>query len=91
MLRTLIVDDEVKCRKALVNLIDYYCEDVVVVGEAINVATGIQAIEKFEPDLLLLDVEMTDGTGFDLLRQLPDVELQADFYHCPRTLCFAGH
>jgi two-component system, LytTR family, response regulator len=79
MLRTLIVDDEVKCRKALVNLISYYCQDVVVVGEAYDVASAKLAIDKFEPDLLLLDVEMTDGTGFDLLRSLDDIDFKLIF------------
>jgi two-component system, LytTR family, response regulator len=78
-LRTLIVDDEVKCRKALVNLISYYCQDVVVVGEAYDVASAKLAIDKFEPDLLLLDVEMTDGTGFDLLRSLDDIDFKLIF------------
>ncbi|MDZ7741752.1 MAG: LytTR family DNA-binding domain-containing protein [Bacteroidota bacterium] len=79
MLRTLIIDDEAKPRKALTNLIDYYCRDVIIVGEAFDVASGREAIAKFEPDLVLLDVEMPDGTGFDLLKSLDDIDFKLIF------------
>ncbi len=79
MLRTLIIDDEAKPRKALNNLIDYYCKDVLIVGEAFDVVSGREAIAKFEPDLVLLDVEMPDGTGFDLLKSLDDIDFKVIF------------
>jgi two-component system LytT family response regulator len=44
--------------------------DVVVVGEARSVASGLVQIDELEPDLIFLDIEMEDGTGFDLLRQI---------------------
>lgn len=74
MLRTLIVDDEARSRKALANLIDYYCEDVLLIGEATDVQSGIDKIQKLEPDLVLLDVEMPDGNAFDLLRAFEEID-----------------
>ncbi|MCF8227553.1 MAG: LytTR family DNA-binding domain-containing protein [Bacteroidales bacterium] len=79
MLRTLIVDDEAKPRKAIANLIDYYCKDVLIVGEAYDVSSGKMAIEKFEPDLVLLDIEMPDGTGFDLLKAVDEIDFKIIF------------
>ena len=48
---------------------DHYSKSLVIVAEADSVASGISAIEKFEPNLLFLDVQLGDGTSFDLLEQ----------------------
>ena len=64
-----IVDDERLARNELRRLLGAH-EDVCVVGEAACVADGIRAVERMEPDLVLLDVQMPDGSGFDLLQAL---------------------
>lgn len=50
-----------------------------VVDEAGGVVNGIEKINSFNPDVVLLDVEMQDGTGFDLLKQLTKVQFQLIF------------
>lgn len=65
-----IVDDERLARNELRRLLGAH-EDVCVVGEAACVADGIRAVERMEPDLVLLDIQMPDGSGFDLLSALP--------------------
>lgn len=67
LLRTLIIDDETPVRETLKNLLVKACPQVRVVGEAANVATGVRIIREKLPDLILLDIRMPDGTGFDLL------------------------
>jgi two-component system LytT family response regulator len=67
MLQALIVDDEFKSRENLKNLLTDYCENVEVVGQAKNVKEGIDLIDYLTPDLVFLDVQMQDETGFDLL------------------------
>jgi len=67
MLRTLIVDDEFNARQVIKNILELYCPQVELVGEAENVDEGVQQIRKLNPDLLLLDIHMPDGTGFDVL------------------------
>ena len=64
-----IVDDERLARNELRRLLGAH-EDVCVVGEAACVADGIRAVERMEPDLVLLDIQMPDGSGFDLLSAL---------------------
>jgi len=65
MLRTLIIDDEVHIRDTLASMLNDYCPRVKIVGEANSVASGITAIRNKIPDLILLDIKMDDGTGFD--------------------------
>lgn len=50
-----------------------------VVDEADGVVNGIEKINSFTPDVVLLDVEMQDGTGFDLLKQLDKIQFQLIF------------
>jgi len=79
MLRTIIIDDEESVRKTLEKLIDKYCSNVKIVAEANGVNTGIKAIKKHHPDLVLLDIKMEDGTGFDLMQQLEPVDFKVIF------------
>ena len=65
----LIVDDEPAARVGLIRL----CErapDMHVVGEAVTGAKAIEAAESLRPDLMLLDADLPDMSGFDVLRAL---------------------
>lgn len=68
--RALLVDDESKSRIALRSFLTKYCPSVEIVGEAEGVQSGLKKIAELSPDVLFLDIEMNDGTGFDLLEQL---------------------
>lgn len=67
MLRVIIIDDEIHICNTLVKMLELNCPGVSVVGAASGVATGMAAIRELNPDLVLLDIQMKDGTGFDLL------------------------
>lgn len=74
-MRVLIVDDERLARAELRRLLAAF-PDVEVVGEATHVDEACRQVEALEPDLLLLDIQMPGGTGFDVLARLdepPDV------------------
>lgn len=70
MLRAVVIDDIEQIRKENILLIRTTCPNVAIVGEADSVASGIKLIEKESPDVVFLDVEMGDGTGFNLLQKL---------------------
>lgn len=70
-MKVLLVDDEKNVREAFKGLLRLWCPEVEVVGEAASVVEAFDRIGKLEPELIFLDVEMGDGTGFDLLRRLP--------------------
>jgi len=78
-IKTVIIDDELNARKALLNMLDFYCPEIEVVGESIDVAGGVHLIESVQPKLVFLDIKMPDGTGFDLLRKLPKVDFRVIF------------
>ena len=79
MPRTLIIDDETHVRETLTSLLQDYCPQVKIVGEANSVASGIKAIREKSPELVLLDIKMDDGTGFDLLEHFDNITFKIIF------------
>lgn len=72
MIKAVLVDDERKSTLTLQKLLEKYCSDFLVVGQADNIGDAIKVISKEDPDVVFLDIEMADGTGFDLLRKFDD-------------------
>src|SRR4051812_27682051 len=77
--RALLIDDMVNSRTTLVHDLKQYCPQVVVVGEADSVKTALEAIPEKKPDVIFLDIQMEDGTGFDLLTRLKEINFQIIF------------
>jgi two-component system LytT family response regulator len=78
MIPALIIDDEKDARFLLKNLIEQHFNDTIkIIGEADDVESGIKAIATHKPALVFLDIQMRQGTGFDLLQKLnnPDFEV----------------
>ncbi len=79
MIRVVIVDDEPNARQVVRNILEHYCKTVEVVGEAENVSTGVATINRLKPDLVLLDIRMPDGTGFNLLKKIKNLNFHFIF------------
>lgn len=71
MTRLLIIDDESLARQRVQKLLDSR-PDVEVIGECRNGQQAIEAIQTMKPDLIFLDIQMKDMTGFDVLEALPN-------------------
>lgn len=71
MKKVLVIDDEKPTRDFIKRLIDSYHFDVEVFTDGENVATGVEAIHRLQPDLVILDIQMPDGNGFDVLKSIP--------------------
>jgi two-component system LytT family response regulator len=80
MIKALIIDDEEHCIDRLINLlIPSYEKLIEIVGSAQYVEQGIQAITLLKPELVFLDVQIHEKTGFDLLRALPEINFAIIF------------
>jgi len=77
--RVLIIDDEMDARSVLKKYLADYCPRHDVVGEASGVEEAFRLIREVQPDLLFLDIEMGDGTGFDLLDRFPSLNFHVVF------------
>jgi two-component system LytT family response regulator len=70
-LKAIIVDDEDLARKNLIMLLQEYCPDVEVIGDAGNIDSAQELIETQHPDVIFLDIRMPSGSeGFDLLERI---------------------
>ena len=69
MIRTILIDDERKGRLTLRKMLEKYCLDFAIIGEADNIIEAKKIIEMRLPDVIFLDIEMRIGTGFDLLEE----------------------
>jgi two-component system LytT family response regulator len=79
MLRTIIVDDEPKARRIMCTLVEQHCEDIQVLGTTDDVPSAVKMINKLQPDLVFLDIEMPGYTGFQLLDFFEEVNFQIIF------------
>lgn len=70
MIRTLVIDDEEGIRNVITDILKLCCPNVQVVGEAASVSQGYELIVNLAPDLIFLDIELSGGTGFDILDRL---------------------
>lgn len=78
-MKVLIIDDEVNIREGLKKMITMFCPYVTSICDASSVKTGFEAINSEQPDLVLLDVELDDGTGMDLLESINIIDFQLVF------------
>lgn len=79
MLKACIVDDEKKGRDTLQKLLEEYCNEVEVTGQADSINSAYQFITKEKPDLVFLDIEMPQGSGFELLKRFDKINFKTIF------------
>lgn len=70
MYKTIIIDDEPKAQNILKKILSEYCTDIEVLDTAFNVATGIDLINKTKPEIVFLDIDMPDGLGFEVIKNV---------------------
>jgi two-component system, LytTR family, response regulator len=78
-MRVLVIDNELNLRAGIKSLLHGFCPEISSIEEADGVQSGLQKIKSFLPDIVLLDVEMDDGTGFDLMKQVTNPAFQLVF------------
>ena len=79
MYQTVIIDDDQLARRGLRRILEQNFHEIEILGEADSVVSGISLINELEPDLVFLDIEMPDGTGFSLLEKLTKVNFKLVF------------
>lgn len=80
MLKAIIIDDEADARYLLRKmLIKHFNEEIEVIGEAESCASGIGVLKNLHPDIVFLDVQLGDGTGFELLSNFESLPFHVVF------------
>lgn len=79
MIDTVIIDDEQAAQITLMRFLQMHCPDVNIIGTANGVEEGLKLLTNKKVDLVFLDIKMNDGTGFDLLKRLPELNFNLVF------------
>lgn len=79
MIKAIIIDDIEQARITLKKDLEVYASDVQVIGEANGVIEGAKLLKLVKPDVLFLDIQMQDGSGFDLLDILKEINFKIIF------------
>jgi two-component system LytT family response regulator len=78
-MKVIIVDDEVSVRNTISRLLYDNFQEVNIVTTAGTIDEGYEAILEYTPDLIFLDIELPDGSGFDLLRRFSKIYFKIIF------------
>lgn len=78
-MKAIIIDDERKGREALRKLLEKYASEVEICATADNIHDGYHLIKEHHPDVVFLDVEMPNGSGFDLLEKFDELSFEVVF------------
>ena len=79
MIKALIIDDESYSREVIRTIVEEYCPNVQIVGEADNAETAYKMISTLQPNLLFLDIQMQPETGLDLLKKFDKYNFEVIF------------
>lgn len=79
MLKTILVDDETHCIEKLQSILANYSNMVQVIETCSTIEVAKKCIEKSNPDLVFLDIQLHEKTAFDLLRSLKNIEFHIIF------------
>ena len=78
-MKAIIVDDEKSNIENLTLLLQKYCPQINLIGAALEVDSAVELINLHMPDVLFLDIQLGNRSGFDLLRLLPSKALEVIF------------
>ncbi len=69
-MKAIVVDDEESARQTMTKMLERYCPEVSLLGDAESVSAAEELIESTNPDLIFLDIRIGKNSGFDLLQRI---------------------
>lgn len=78
-MKAIVIDDESFARQNIISILSLEFPDLEVVAEADTVVKALSSILKYKPDLIFLDIDLLDGSGFDVLNQIEKIDFKTIF------------
>jgi two-component system LytT family response regulator len=79
MIKAIIIDDERHCVETLSLILKEYCPQVELQHQCRSAKEGLEAIDRYNPDLIFLDIEMPSMNGFEMLEQFSEIPFAVIF------------
>lgn len=79
MIKAIVIDDEIHCQETLGILLREFCPQIQLMQLCSSAKQALKAIEKFNPDLVFLDIEMPVMNGFEMLESLSQISFAVIF------------
>ena len=79
MIRSILIDDEVHCLNSLSIQLNEHCPEVEILAKCTSGAKALEAVEKMNPELVFLDIEMPNMNGFEFLEQCRQITFSVIF------------
>lgn len=79
LIKTIIIEDELQAINALKGELEVNCPDIDIQGIASTIPEALDLIIRIQPELVFMDIQLKDGTGFDLLEQIGDHNFKVIF------------
>jgi len=79
MIKSVIIEDEKRARVTLKKVLHDFCPEVTVLAEAEDIASGIQTIKEYQPELVFMDIRLPEGDAFSILDQFPSSNFEVIF------------
>lgn len=73
MIKALLIDDDKNLREGMKKLLALFAPNIKIIGEADSVVSGVAAMDKLQPQVVFLDIQLNDGTGFDILEKVAKI------------------
>lgn len=70
MITAILIDDDANLRNGMKSFLERYAPEISIIGEADSVKTGVATMQNLQPQVVFLDIQLGDGTGFDILEQM---------------------
>jgi len=78
-MNALVIEDKAYIRKGLINLLNSVSSDINIIGECESVKEAVIVAKACKPELVFLDINLSDGTGFDFLDQTESLDFKVIF------------
>jgi two-component system LytT family response regulator len=78
-MKVIIIDDEENSREVLRVLLNKFCPEFEILGEAYNINSAYELIVEKKPEIVFLDIQMPGGSGFDLLKKFTSISFEIVF------------
>lgn len=79
MLKITIIEDEEKSLGFIRSIIEQYCPAVQIIGTATSVQSAVTLLTNVKPALVLSDINLPDGTAFEMLSRLDEIDFKVIF------------